>query len=607
MNSPETFAHKHTSLNALWSALLLEELWRLGVRHCCIAPGSRSAPLTLAAAEQNKLIKHTHFDERGLGYFALGLAKTSKTPVIIITTSGTAVANLYPAIIEARQSHVPLIALTADRPPELINCGANQAIDQQGIFGRYPGNILNLPTPSEDIPARWLLSSIDQAFTTSCSEYLPLHINCMFREPLYPFSDHDFSHYLAPLSHDWLYHTEACTRYQKNSLTILPDTNRPEIPLQPLTTDTIKKMAGDCGIIVVGRMAPGTDRQAVIRLAKTLGWPVIADIQSQIHSSPETLAHSDCLLNNPDGIKRLTQAKHIIQLGGFLLSKSLMRFLNTHCWEHYLFIDDTSSKLDPGHWQTHRIIGSVAQIGNQLSATLEHHISEQDEKSEKTNKYLWLQQLRKYSHQVSSFCIAELKNSSQLSQAWISLTLPGMLPDSATLFLGNSLPVRLFDLYAENTQCSVLTNRGTSGIDGLLATAAGCATGMTDSSSPLVTVIGDTSFLYDLNSLSLMRTVRRPVIIVLLNNDGGEIFRLLPLGKAAHQVTQYFQIPHGLDGFHAASMFGLSYHCVKDQREFCNTITQALTFNSCSIIEVKTPAGQAAKQIRETIRQAGEK
>ena len=169
-------------MNLLWGQLILEELARLGVKHVCMAPGSRSTPLTLAAASQTQLTRHIHFDERGLGFMALGLAKASNAPVAIITTSGTAVANLYPAIVEAWLTHVPLIILSGDRPPELIDCGANQAIIQPAIFAQYAKQV-NLPTPDLGYPANALLSTIDHAVA---NQHQPVHINCMYREPLYP-------------------------------------------------------------------------------------------------------------------------------------------------------------------------------------------------------------------------------------------------------------------------------------------------------------------------------------------------------------------------------------------------------------------------------------
>lgn len=146
-----------SAFNRRWAAVILEALTRHGVRHICIAPGSRSTPLTLAAAENSAFIHHTHFDERGLGHLALGLAKVSKQPVAVIVTSGTAVANLYPALIEAGLTGEKLILLTADRPPELIDCGANQAIRQPGMFASHPTHSISLPRPTQDIPARWLV------------------------------------------------------------------------------------------------------------------------------------------------------------------------------------------------------------------------------------------------------------------------------------------------------------------------------------------------------------------------------------------------------------------------------------------------------------------
>jgi len=168
-----------SAFNRRWAAVILEALTRHGVRHICIAPGSRSTPLTLAAAENSAFIHHTHFDERGLGHLALGLAKVSKQPVAVIVTSGTAVANLYPALIEAGLTGEKLILLTADRPPELIDCGANQAIRQPGMFASHPTHSISLPRPTQDIPARWLVSTIDHALGTLHAGGVRLLNRCM--------------------------------------------------------------------------------------------------------------------------------------------------------------------------------------------------------------------------------------------------------------------------------------------------------------------------------------------------------------------------------------------------------------------------------------------
>lgn len=171
-----------SAFNRRWAAVILEALTRHGVRHICIAPCSRSTPLTLAAAENSAFIHHTHFDERGLGHLALGLAKVSKQPVAVIVTSGTAVANLYPALIEAGLTGEKLILLTADRPPELIDCGANQAIRQPGMFASHPTHSISLPRPTQISPhVGWFLPST----TLSVRFMRGVHINCPFAEPLY--------------------------------------------------------------------------------------------------------------------------------------------------------------------------------------------------------------------------------------------------------------------------------------------------------------------------------------------------------------------------------------------------------------------------------------
>ena len=310
------FPTRHPNLNSLWSALLLEELWRLGVEHICIAPGSRSAPLTLAAAVHPSLQQHVHFDERGLAFYALGLAKSSGKPVAVITTSGTAVPNLYPAIVEARQSGVPLVIITADRPPELIDCGANQAIEQQDIFSGYPGATIRLPTPSLDIPANWLLTSIDQAYARSCRQGLPLHINCMFREPLYPGKkDEDYSLYLAETTR-WIESGSPHTEYELQG----------DGSLNASPVSWAEFMSGK-GLVVVGRLRTSDDINAVLALAQRLSWPVLADIQSQLHGHPAVIPHSDLFLASRSGRALMCQADRVFQVGGHLISKRLDHFL----------------------------------------------------------------------------------------------------------------------------------------------------------------------------------------------------------------------------------------------------------------------------------------
>ncbi|MWL73371.1 2-succinyl-5-enolpyruvyl-6-hydroxy-3-cyclohexene-1-carboxylic-acid synthase, partial [Escherichia coli] len=244
-----------SSFNRRWATVILEALTRHGVRHICIAPGSRSTPLTLAAADNPAFIHHTHFDERGLGHLALGLAKASREPVAVIVTSGTAVANLYPALIEAGLTGEKLILLTADRPPELIDCGANQAIRQQAMFATHPTQTLSLPRPTRDIPARWLVSTVDNA--VGSLRQGALHINCPFAEPLYGEMDNADLDWQQALG-DW---------WQSDK----PWLSAPAELVSPKQRDWFF-WRQKRGVIVAGRMSAAEGKR-VAEWAQTLGWP----------------------------------------------------------------------------------------------------------------------------------------------------------------------------------------------------------------------------------------------------------------------------------------------------------------------------------------------
>ncbi len=282
-----------TTIATLWAELLVEELVRNGVTHFCIAPGSRSTPLVLAAASNKKAKKIVHFDERGLGFFALGLSKGGRKAAII-TTSGTAVANLLPAVVEASQDHVPLILLTADRPPELVDTGANQAILQDGIFGRYVRWQTNLSTPTTEILPSYLLTTIDFAVRHTG----PVHINCPIREGL---PEADFSDYVKPVA-IWKKSGRPYTQWVN------------DIHLKEAT-------------IVAGRLNE-REAQAVLTLAQRRKWPVVADICSQ-------LAHKD----KPKG-------DTILWFGGYVTSKETQALLKNRTVVH---VSPHLQRMDPDH------------------------------------------------------------------------------------------------------------------------------------------------------------------------------------------------------------------------------------------------------------------
>jgi len=565
-----------STINGIWSAVLMEELWRLGVRHCCIAPGSRSAPLAFALAAHHGMKRHIHFDERGLGFFALGVAKATGEPVAIVTTSGTAVANLYPAVVEAHQSGVPLVVISADRPPELIDCGANQAIDQLGIFGAYTGARLDLPPPEQTISLRWLLSSIDQALARAHG--LPLHINCMFREPLYPHQPdgaEDKDTCWAVVA-QWQESDKPYTDYLLPTLPPLPDVRQ----WQSFTEGR--------GLIVVGRVPVGTDVMAIVALAKRLGWPLLTDVQSQLHGHPAAVAHAELLLASDTGAQLYRQADHLLQIGGYLTSKRLDQFITSHHWQDYWMIDPASRRVDTALRQNVRLVGDIEAICQQLLTACEYLKPRPG----------WSDA---FCHQAQMIRQRLSQKPVQLDEQWLGASLAELLPTKSSVFLGNSLPIRMVQMFSASHLPRVFANRGASGIDGLIATAAGCVVG---DQQPMVLLIGDVSFFHDLNSLQLARHCQTTLVIILVNNDGGGIFHLTTKGcrgDALQVANDYFVTPHGLNARHAAALFGIDYCAPASVDEFTVQFNQAFTRDGCTLIEVTTPSGQGAACVEQAV------
>ncbi len=556
-------------LNLLWARLMLEELHRLGVRHLCLAPGSRSTPLTMAAAGHDGFQRHTHFDERGLGFAALGLAKSSQSPVAIITTSGTAVANLYPAVIEAYQTGVPLVVLSGDRPPELIACGANQAIIQPAIFANYARR-LDLPTPSLDLPPQALLAQLDQAMVDLDR---PLHINCMYREPLYPDGQtHSFDAYLAPIK-AW--------RRSAAPWSAMPPISRSALP----GAEECASFAAGKGIIVVGTLAAHQQPEQVLALARRLGWPVLADAQSQLRQADGVVHHIDQLFHHPKAPACLNQAEHLLLIGGRLLSKRLMSFIASHPWKAFWHYMSQPDNLDPGHLSKRRFIGSLPML-----AALPWPLLPGSG---------WADALESYSEELEQRFAARHDQGALTELSAVRL-LSRQLTSEQQLFIGNSLPIRLYDMLATPGDApTVFTNRGASGIDGLLATSCGVTLG---GGKPTVLVVGDLSLLHDLNSLALARSLTTPLVVLVLNNDGGSIFNLLPVPNDALR-QQYYRLGHGFGFEGAASQFQLPYARPETLDDLSNALSEGLSRPGASVIEVVVPPNQSAELIVELAQQ----
>ncbi|AWX14141.1 2-succinyl-5-enolpyruvyl-6-hydroxy-3-cyclohexene-1-carboxylic-acid synthase [Mergibacter septicus] len=561
-----------STFNHCWAKVILETLTRHKVQHLCLAPGSRSTPLTLAALQlqsEQRLQCHTHFDERGLGFFALGLAKATHTPVAIIVTSGTAAANLYPAIIEAKQTGTNLIVLSADRPEELINCGANQAIEQENIFAHYPIANINLPRPNRELSAKWLMSTLDHACLLQQQQTGVIHINVPFAEPLYLTEDTNVD------NDPWLQPLQQLTTNQAW-------TNKINGKVEYTTDLKWQDWQQKKGIVVVGHLPP-SQTNTITQWANKLGWVLITDIQSNTTAS---LPYADIWLANPTVQQKLHQANLIVQFGGKIISKRVTQFLSEFNGEYWL-VDRSGKRLDPHH---HRQTYFNVSIEQWLNA---HPVAEKIKP--------WVLEPLALSQFCQGFISQQL--GSELNEASLAHHLAEILPPDGALFLGNSLFIRLVDALGKlPDNYPVYTNRGASGIDGLIATAAGIAIGK---NMPLVAMVGDLSALYDLNSLALLTKVQQSLLLFVINNSGGAIFDLLPVDQQAK--TEYYRLAHHYRFEQSAAMFNLAYSAPKDWQTLKTEVAQALTRKQATIIEITSPPTAGSdhyKNLLEQITQA---
>ncbi len=549
-----------SSFNRRWAAVILEALTRHGVRHICIAPGSRSTPLTLAAAENRAFIHHTHFDERGLGHLALGLAKASNAPVAVIVTSGTAVANLYPALIEAGLTGEKLVLLTADRPPELIDCGANQAIRQPGLFASHPTETLSLPRPTRDIPARWLVSTVDNALGALRAG--ALHINCPFAEPLYGEMDDTDLDWQQALG-DW---------WQSDK----PWLSAPAELSSPKQRDWFF-WRQKRGVVLAGRMSAAEGKKAA-EWAQTLGWPLIGDVLSQ---TGQPLPCADLWLGNAKAVTELEQAQIVVQLGGSLTGKRLLQWQTTCTPEEYWLVDPREGRLDPAHHRGRRLISNVADW-------LELHPAEK--------RAPWAAAIPELSRQAWELTA---QHSEEFGEAQLAHRIRHYLPEQGQLFVGNSLVVRLIDAFSRlPAGYPVFSNRGASGIDGLISTAAGVQRA---NARPTLAIVGDLSALYDLNALALLRQASAPFVLLVINNNGGQIFSLLPTPQSERE--RFYLMPQNVQFEHAAAMFSLRYQRPTSWTELESALNTAWSKPRATLIEVVVNDSDGAQMLQNLLAQ----
>jgi len=542
-------------------------LARNGVTRICIAPGSRSAPLTIVAADNAKIETVVHYDERGAAFYALGYARATGRPAAVICTSGTAVANCLPAVVEADQSCVPLIIISADRPPELLDTAALQTIDQIGIFGKFARWAFNLPTPDECITPAFVLTTVDQAcYRAQHSPAGAVHLNCMFREPLAPTdATPDWSGYLASIQ------TWSNSEKQYTTYTSPESVGSFNVSNIARAIATVKK-----GIIVVGTLPSWKDKSSILRLAAQLGWPVFADICSGLRSggtlSESLLCHYDLYLRSPES-RETSVPDCILQFGGTPISKHLLRYL-ADSRARWIVVNDHPFRQDVEHVVSDRIeadpIAFAAHLADSVGA----------------NRSTLTDMLTK-SDQIAGRVLQDFVStqSTQSLELAVAREVFSQSRELRGVYLATSMPIR--DAEAGVSQSDLLlpvaANRGVNGIDGTIAGAVGFADGL---QKPVTLVIGDLALLHDLNSLLLAKRSQQPITIVVINNNGGSIFSFLPIAEVKRHFESFFGMPHGMSFAKVAAQFGLSYRIAPHFAEFRQQLSQAYANGESQLIEV---------------------
>jgi 2-succinyl-5-enolpyruvyl-6-hydroxy-3-cyclohexene-1-carboxylate synthase len=580
-----TTSHQHTTY--AYVSAFVDELARSGVRHACVCPGSRSTPLAMMLAEhaeRNDTIRlWMHLDERSAAFFALGLAKALREPVVLLCTSGTAAANFMPAVAEAYLARIPLIVLTADRPPELRDVGAPQTIDQLHLYGSHVKWFAEIALPESTPDAlRYIRAIANRAAAESMiAPAGPVHLNFPFREPLVPLpSDEPLPEIARPEHQPYTAVTSGLRR---------------------VDSETLQRLAANLrdtqhGLIVCGPQDDPEFPAAAAALSHSLGYPILADPLSQVRCGHHNLANIvsayDAFLRDPDVVARL-EPKVILRFGAVPTSKPLTQYLAKYAGARQILIDGGGGWRDPALIAT-EIIHADARLFCE-------DLTDQIEKTGVHRDHAWVAVWHDIEQHTQSAIAGQLSEFEDVFEGSVFGELATLLPDGATLFASSSMPVRDMDTFfpADGKTIRFLANRGANGIDGVVSSALGVSAACRETGSgPLVLVIGDIAFYHDMNGLLAAKLHGLNATIILVNNDGGGIFSFLPQADHPQHFEQLFGTPHDLDFRHAAALYGTSYTRVADWPAFRTAVAQGITSQGLNIVEVQTNRDRNVQQHR---------
>lgn len=584
------------NLNALWGSVLAETLSRLGCRVAVVCPGSRSAPLTYALARHPEIEAIPVLDERSAAFFALGLAQRLRQPVPLVCTSGSAGAHFFPALIEAAESGWPLLVLTADRPPELRHCRAGQTIDQVKLYGHYPNWQAELAVPSADLEAlAYLRQMIVHAWERALYPFPgPVHLNVPLRDPLAPVADGS----TAPLVH-----LQEDPEFEKTFFRGVAPAGFP-FPTRrnssQVETASFWQEWCSCerGVILAGPAQPADPQEyvaAVARLSLALGWPVLAEGLSPLRNyaslNPYLITTYDFLLQRGDP---LLWPEHVIQLGSLPTSKVLRQVLAQAAPRTWL-LDPRPQNADPLHNSTTHLPYTVEEVAAGIPAG-----------KAKATAFLqtWLRAEAKARVELDRL-LAAVPEWFEGKVAW---WLAHHLPPETPLFIANSTPVRDVEWFwpPNDRRIRPYFNRGTNGIDGILSTAFGVA----HRYRPTVLLTGDLAFLHDCGGLRLSSQLQGSLTILLINNQGGGIFELLPIAEVGRQglnppFEPYFATPQAVDFARLCQAHGIPHQRLETWEELAQAL-DPLPAQGVQVWEIVTNRRADAQRRQEWFRRWSE-
>ena len=564
------------NINTLWASILAETLKCLGLTTAVICPGSRSTPLAIAFAQHPEIEAIPILDERSAAFFALGLAKQSGLPAALVCTSGTAGANFYPAVIEAKESRVPLLVLTADRPPELRHCHAGQTIDQLKLYGNYPNWQAELALPSGDMGMLpYLRQNIIQAWERSLFPVAgPVHLNFPFREPLAPIPQPDAD--------------SLKSQFQPEDFFAAIATHSPfPIAHSPFPTPPIQEWQScERGMIIAGvahSQHPWEYCRAIARLCQFLKWPVLAEALSPIRNyadlNPYLISTYDLIVRNQKLAQKLAPAM-VIQLGELPTSKELRAWLDAIQPQRWI-VDPSPENFDPLHGKTIHLRTSIEQLSARIG---------QEDKAKVTNRPN--PKLNDYLHQ---WCDAQTKVRQAIDQmmesmdilfegkaAWL---LSQTLSAATSIFIANSMPVRYVEFFwiPRNSGIIPFFNRGANGIDGTLSTALGIA--HRHQSSVILT--GDLALLHDTNGFLIGNKFSGHLTIILINNNGGGIFEMLHISQFGTLFEDFFATPQNIDFAQLCATYGVEYQLISNWEQL-KQLLNPLPEKGIRVLELRT-------------------